>query len=263
VTLNDIAIRFDDGARYEAAMGAWSRLAGEVFLDWLRRPAGLRWIDIGCGNGTFTQLLFERMAPTEVQGIDPSEGQLVYARTRPATRAASYQQGDAVALPYADDRFDVAVMALVVVFVSNPLKSIEEMVRVVQPGGTIAAYVWDMENGGSPLEPILGELRAMGREPPHPPSQAVSHAEALRCLWMRANLEAIQTREIRVNRTFANFEEFWRINLMGSTVGAAVAALGSADVATLKRRVQDRLSAADGPVTCVARANAIQGHIRL
>jgi ubiquinone/menaquinone biosynthesis C-methylase UbiE len=69
-------IRFDDGASYEQMMGIWSRSAGEIFLDWLVPPLGLRWIDIGCGNGAFTELLVERCSPSEVQGIDPSEGQL-------------------------------------------------------------------------------------------------------------------------------------------------------------------------------------------
>jgi 2-polyprenyl-3-methyl-5-hydroxy-6-metoxy-1,4-benzoquinol methylase len=67
-------IRFDDGAAYEQMMGVWSRLAGEIFLDWLVPPSGLRWIDIGCGNGAFTELLVERCAPSEVEGVDPSEG---------------------------------------------------------------------------------------------------------------------------------------------------------------------------------------------
>ena len=31
-------IRYDDGAAYERMMGAWSRIAGEIFLDWLARP---------------------------------------------------------------------------------------------------------------------------------------------------------------------------------------------------------------------------------
>ena len=58
--------RFDDGAAYERVMGVWSRLAGEVFLDWLKLPPGLRCIDIGCGNGAFTELLVERCVPAEV-----------------------------------------------------------------------------------------------------------------------------------------------------------------------------------------------------
>ena len=37
-------IRFDDGAAYERMMGTWSRLAGDIFLDWLAPRPGLRWI---------------------------------------------------------------------------------------------------------------------------------------------------------------------------------------------------------------------------
>jgi hypothetical protein len=59
-------IRFDDGAGYEQMMGIWSRFAGEILLDWLALPSGLRWIDIGCGNGAFTELLVERCSPAEV-----------------------------------------------------------------------------------------------------------------------------------------------------------------------------------------------------
>ena len=82
-------IRFDDGAAYEPFMGVWSQLAGERFLQWLAPATGWRWADIGCGNGAFTELLFERCAPREVHGIDPSPAQLAFARTRLAHRPAS------------------------------------------------------------------------------------------------------------------------------------------------------------------------------
>src|SRR5688500_3049421 len=95
-------IRLDDGACHEQMTGGWSRSAGEIFLDWLAPPLGLRWIDIGCGNGAFTELLVERCSPREVQGIDLSEGQLAFARTRPAARLAKFHLGDAMALPFAD-----------------------------------------------------------------------------------------------------------------------------------------------------------------
>ena len=52
-------IRFDDGAAYERYMGKWSQLAGETFLDWLAPKSGLRWLDVGCGNGAFTEMLVE------------------------------------------------------------------------------------------------------------------------------------------------------------------------------------------------------------
>ncbi|MGZ8259836.1 MAG: class I SAM-dependent methyltransferase, partial [Caldimonas sp.] len=125
-------IRFDDGAAYEEFMGKWSRLAGDDFLQWLAPPSGWRWADVGCGNGAFTELLVERCAPRDVQGIDPSAEQLAFARTRLAAAPVALCQGDAMALPWADDAFDAAVMALVIFFVADPAKSVAEMARVVR-----------------------------------------------------------------------------------------------------------------------------------
>ncbi|HSM41082.1 MAG TPA: class I SAM-dependent methyltransferase, partial [Afifellaceae bacterium] len=94
--MTDRQIRFEDGAAYERMMGTWSRLAGRVFLDWLAPSQSLRWIDIGCGNGAFTELIVDRCAPAEVHGIDPSEDQLAFAHRRPAGRVAKFRQGDAM-----------------------------------------------------------------------------------------------------------------------------------------------------------------------
>lgn len=256
-------IRFDDGASYEQTMGVWSRLAGETFLDWLAPPSGLRWVDIGCGNGAFTQLLVERCAPSEVHGVDPSEGQLTFARTRPGSRLAEFHAGDAMALPFPAARFDAAVMALVIVFVPDPVKGIGEMVRVVGPGGILATYVWDMVNGGFPLDPILDEMRAIGLSPPRPPHVGASSREALQDLWEGAGLDAVETREITVRRTFTDFDDLWMINLKSATVGPAIAAMDPADADKLKERVRKSLPAdTERRVTYSARANAIKGHVR-
>ena len=115
-------IRFDDGKGYEQFMGKWSRPAGEVFLDWLAPAHGLSWIDVGCGNGAFTELLVERCQPLAVHGIDPSEGQLSFARQRPVLAKATFAIGDAGSLAAADNSFDAAVMALVIIFTSDPAK---------------------------------------------------------------------------------------------------------------------------------------------
>ena len=253
-------IRFEDGAAYERMMGVWSRLAGEVFLDWLMPRPGLRWIDIGCGSGAFSELLVERCAPAEVQGIDPSEAQLAFARTRPAARLAEFRQGNAMALPFAADRFDAAVMALVIFFVPEPAKGLAEMVRVVAPGGTIAAYAWDMLGGGYPGEVIRAELRAAGLDPPLPPSVGVSRIEALRALWTSAPLDAVETREIAVQRVFADFDEFWATTLSAATIGPIIAGMPTAEAERLKARVREQLPPdAAGHITYAARANAVKG----
>ena len=67
-------IRFDDGVAYERMMGAWSKLAGGIFLDWIVPRPGLRWVDVGCGNGAFTELVVERCAPAEVHGSTRPRG---------------------------------------------------------------------------------------------------------------------------------------------------------------------------------------------
>ncbi len=255
-------IRYDDGAAYERSMGNWSRLAGQKFLDWLAPLPGLRWIDIGCGNGAFTELLVERCAPAEVQGIDPSEAQLAFARARPAARMAEFRQGDAMALPFSADRFDVAVMALVIFFVPDPANGVAEMARVIGPDGTVATYAWDMLGGGFPVEPIRLEMRTMGVTLPLLPSVGASRMEALRDLWTGAGLDAVETREITVQRTFTDFDDFWTTNLLGASIRPTIAAMASGDVELLKTRVRARLPAdAAGRITYSARANAIKGRV--
>ncbi|WP_407183441.1 class I SAM-dependent methyltransferase [Bradyrhizobium centrosematis] len=253
-------LRFDDGAAYEQMMGVWSRSVGEVFLDWLKPAKGLRWIDVGCGSGAFTELIVARCAPSEVQGIDPSEGQLAFARARPGARGAMFQTGDAMALPFPAGSFDVAVMALVLVFVPDASKSVAELARVVRPGGLVATYMWDMLGSGFPLDPILNEMRAMGLSPTRPPHMDVSTLAALRDFWSAAGLLEIETREITVQRRFTDFDEFWNVETKAPSTAPVLAAMTEADVTALVQRVRARLPAdAEGRITYSARAHAISG----
>jgi hypothetical protein len=135
------------------------------------------------------------------------------------------------------------------------------MVRVVTPGGTVATYVWDNVGGGSPTEPIHVEMRTMGITPLSPPSAGASRMDALRDLWTAAGLEAVETREITVRRTFADFDDFWRTTLLATSVGPTVAAMHPNDVERLKARAQVRLPPdSAGRITYGARANAVKGY---
>jgi ubiquinone/menaquinone biosynthesis C-methylase UbiE len=260
--MSENQIRFDDGAGYERMMGVWSRLAGDVFLDWIAPAPGQRWVDVGCGNGAFTERLVQRCAPVEIQGIDPSEGQLKFARARHTAGIARFQLGDAMALPFGDDSFDAAAMALVIFFVPEPARGVAEMKRVVKPGGTISAYAWDMHGGGFPLEPMQAELRAMGRKPMLPPSHEISRLEALRTLWTNAGLTDVATREITVSRTFADFDDFWASVLVAASMAQFLKELDRKESEALRARVRARLPVgADGRITYASRANAVTGRV--
>ena len=254
-------IVFDDGAAYDRYMGAWSRLVGAKFLDWLAPRRALRWLDVGCGNGAFSMMIAERCAPTMINGIDPSEPQLAFARTRLPPSMATFERGDAMALPFGDDSFDAAIMPLVIFFVPDPAVGVGEMARVVRPGGTVASYSWDMPGGGFPYAAVNAELSAMGIVTPTAPSADASRIDRLGELWTGAGLEGVETREITVERTFADFDDYWQTIIGGPSAGRQLRALSDGDRARFSSRLRERLPApnANGALTMSARANAIRG----
>ena len=253
-------IRFEDGDAYERAMSPWSRLAGETFLQWLAPPPALRWLDVGCGTGAFAELIAKRCEPIEVQGIDPSEGQLAVARNRLDADSGTFLRGDAMALPFEQRRFDAAVMALVIFFVPEPMTGVTEMVRVVRPGGWVAAYAWDVLGGGFPFDPIWEETRAAGVPPVLPPNPGVGELKALRDLWSAAGLQEVEAREIVVERTFPAFEDYWATSTVTGGIRATLEPMSVKQRDQLKERVRARLPAdAMGRVTWTARASAVKG----
>jgi SAM-dependent methyltransferase len=253
-------IRFQDGGAYEKYMGKWSQLAGETFLDWLAPDPGLRWLDVGCGNGAFTEMIADRCSPTSIDGIDPSEAQLSCARTRPALWAAKFHPGDAMALPFTGTSFDVGVMPLVIFFVPDPARGVAEMARVVRPGGIVTAYAWDVIGRGFPYVALVEELQALGHPVPQAPSNDASRMDVLRELWSGAGLQSLETREITVERTFASFDEYWSIIHGSPSASSRLAAMSDDDRDKLRANLIERLPAdASGRITYSARANAIKG----
>ena len=112
------------------------------------------------------------------------------------------------------------------------------------------------------MEPILIELRALGVTHTQPAGAHASRKDVLTKLWDGAGLEGVETREITVQRTFEDFEDFWTTSLKGSNVGRTVAALPPDKSGLLRERVQARLAAdAAGRIICGARANAIKGRV--
>jgi ubiquinone/menaquinone biosynthesis C-methylase UbiE len=252
---------FTDGDAYERFMGRWSRTAGETFLDWLALPPGLRWLDVGCGTGAFTELLIARCAPTMVDGIDPSEDQIAYARKRQGAEHARLRRGNALALPYNDDEFDAATMALVISFVPDPIKAVSEMSRVVTPGGTVAAYMWDLTGDkGFTQWPLIAALHRMGLEVVEIPGRIHSTIPALRSIFETAGLTSIETHPINIEVSYADFDDYWASQTgLPNPAVQLVRKLPAGDVEKLKDDLRQSLPRRDGRIVYPARANAIKG----
>jgi ubiquinone/menaquinone biosynthesis C-methylase UbiE len=226
-------------------------------------PQGLAWLDAGCGTGAFTEVVMTSASPSSVTGIDPSPDQIAYAKTRPGTASASYHVGDAQALPFDANAFDVAVMALVIAFVPEPARAVAEMRRVVKQGGTVAAYMWDLPGGGLPFNPIYGAMKSMNLSPPMPPSMDASRREVMEQLWRDAGLEAIETEVFRIPVTFTSFEEFWISNTLPvGPLGKYIETLDAAIKQDLRTRLEQRLKRGpSGSSTYEAFANAVKGRV--
>jgi ubiquinone/menaquinone biosynthesis C-methylase UbiE len=252
---------FADGEHYERVMGRWSRLVGESFLDWIDVPAGLRWADVGCGNGAFTEMILSRCAPASVAAFDPAPAQIAYARKQPSAQQADYQIAHAEALPLADDSVDVAVMALAISFIGDPAKAVTEMARVTRPGGTIATYMWDLQGPGVPTRHVFIAAKSLGITPQGPPTPAASLQEVMRHLWQAAGLQSIETRTIGIPIRHASFDAYWATHsLPVGPAGRLMQTLSPAAQEQLRTRLREILpTAADGSVAFESVANAVKG----
>jgi ubiquinone/menaquinone biosynthesis C-methylase UbiE len=122
------------------------------------RP-GMRLLDVGCGPGSITRGLAERLAPGQVVGVDLSRETLVSARQDAAARGLAnltFEEGSAYELPFPDASFDVAYAHQVFQHLREPARALGEMLRVVRGGGLVA--VRDVDWGTVsywPLDPWI------------------------------------------------------------------------------------------------------------
>jgi SAM-dependent methyltransferase len=101
------------------------------------RP-GLDLLDVGCGPGTITIDLAQRVAPGSALGIDAAEAPLAGARSLSTGTSVRFEVGDAYALPLADNSVDVAHAHQTLQHLADPVAALREMARVTRPGGLVA-----------------------------------------------------------------------------------------------------------------------------
>lgn len=136
---------FEELPDYAASLLAYHRSHAETLagmIDALPVEPGQRWLDLATGDGTYAMLLAEKQA--EVVAIDSDERYLAFATRRAQGRGlcVEFRAGDAYRLPFADGELDGAFCAQSLYDLEDAPRVLNEMKRVVRPGGHLAV----MEN---------------------------------------------------------------------------------------------------------------------
>ncbi len=204
---------FADGGAYERYMGQRSRVTGRLLVDWLSVPEEIQWLDVGCGTGSLSSVILEHCNPTKIFGIDPSEPQVAQARNQITDERTNFRLGDATALPFDDNDFDVAVSSYVLNYVPDKQKKMDEMARVVCPGGTVAVSVFDHAGTRDPARHFWCWAREHDPEfletEGNKMGWGITRPETLKKFFNSAGLSEIEIHAMRFEDSFLDFEDYW------------------------------------------------------
>jgi SAM-dependent methyltransferase len=172
------------------------------------------------------------------------------------------QRAAAEALPFEDRRFDAALAQLVVHFMADPIMGLQEMARVTQPHGIVAACVWDHAGGRGPLGVFWEAARELDADVEDESRLAGAARGQLGALFRAAGLQEVEESAIVVDVEHPSFEEWWEPFLLGvGPAGAYVSRLDSSRQARLRDRC--RAKQPKEPFVISAHAWAARGRSRL
>jgi ubiquinone/menaquinone biosynthesis C-methylase UbiE len=111
----------------------------------LEVAAGASVLELACGTGRVTRLLYDRIGPdVRLVATDLNDAMLNYARQKFGSDGSiEWKQADATDLPFADQSFDAVVCQFGLMFFPDKEKALREVHRVLKPGGQFLFNVWD------------------------------------------------------------------------------------------------------------------------
>jgi ubiquinone/menaquinone biosynthesis C-methylase UbiE len=170
VSQSSIAIPANENYSQRANPGFEAQLAlrtaakeGAFFLPFLR--PNMQVLDLGCGPGSITLGLAERVAPGEVVGVDLQPSQVAEAQALSAVRGVKnvrFEVADVYRLPFPDGSFDAVFAHVVLMHLREPVRALAEMRRVLPLDGIVGVRACDW--GGrihAPMTPLLEQWYAL------------------------------------------------------------------------------------------------------
>ena len=249
---------FDAAAdKYDRFMGRYTPLLATAMADRVGVGPGMRVVDVGCGPGGLASELCARAGASNVAGIDPAP-QFVSACSE-RHPDADIRVGAAEELPWADATFDAALASLAVGFFRDPDAGIAEMVRVTRPGGTVAACMWDIADGGMNMLRIFWSAARTVRPDVVGESAMPGTTDGdLVDRFRRAGLASVSGDPLVVSAAYADFDDFWEPFTYGiGPAGGYLVSLSAADQAAVREAC--RTLVPDGAFSLDARAWYAQG----
>lgn len=256
-------VTWESADAYELYMGRWSRLVAAQFLEWLDPAEGLKWLDVGIGTGTLSDLILNKYKPAELYAVDQSESFIKTAEMR-LRKDIRLQVGNAMDLPIDDDAVNITVSGLLLNLPPEPELALQEMVRVTATNGTIAAYVWDYSGGMEMLNHFWEaavELNLMADLMHEGKRYDDCDKPALKQRFVDAGMTDIAVTAIEITQQFADFDQFWAPFQAGQgTAPTYLLSQKESEQAALRDLVRTDLPMAeDGSIKLRARAWAIKG----
>jgi ubiquinone/menaquinone biosynthesis C-methylase UbiE len=129
----------------------------EQFVERLNIQPGMKVLDVACGSGNLAIIAAQKGA--DVTGIDIADNLIDAAKKRAETAGLDikFEVGDAEAMPYEDNSFDLVMTMFGAMFAPRPEVAASELVRVCKPGGTIAMANWTPDSHAGQMFKLSGK----------------------------------------------------------------------------------------------------------
>jgi ubiquinone/menaquinone biosynthesis C-methylase UbiE len=246
---------------YEQQMGRWSRRLAPLLIRFGGLADGDRVLDVGCGTGSLAFALLDVANVAAVTGIDRANMYVDYARGRTNDRRFHFQLADACVLPFDDASFDRAFSLLVIQFIPDAARAVAEMRRVVWPGGTVSAAVWDGYGGLPHMRLVWDIAAALDTSIERTLFRSLNAPDELAQAWRTAGLTDVEQTSLLIRMEFTCFDDYWQPLILEGPVSQLVAKLSEPARLTLADHVRRAYCAnrPDGPRSFACVAWAVKG----